>query len=88
MHCTFYCSGPKPSAHRHAADDIGTSNGPGKYLSDLVILFGSQGFALANSPVVEFAAPSNSPFQVLVGRDIICRGNLALSFDGHFSFSL
>src|SRR6266849_2384295 len=33
MHCTFYCSGPKPSAHRDAADDVGASDGPGKYLS-------------------------------------------------------
>jgi len=71
---------PMTSAHQTAPVNI--------YQVDLVILFGNQGFALANSPVVEFAAPSNSPFQVLVGRDIICRENLALSFDGHFSFSL
>jgi len=58
------------------------------YQVDLLILFGNQGFVLSNHQVVEFAAPPNSPFQVLIGRDIICRGTLSLSFDGHFAFSL
>jgi len=34
------------------------------------------------------AAAGGSPFQILVGRDIIGRGVLTLSFDGHFTFSL
>jgi hypothetical protein len=68
------------SAHQTAPVNI--------YQVDLAILFGNQGFVLSNWQVVEFAAPASSPFSVLVGRDVICRGNLALSFDGHFSFSL
>jgi len=38
--------------------------------------------------LMEFAAPTASPYQVLLGRDIICRGALSVSFDGHFTFSL
>jgi hypothetical protein len=71
---------PLTSAHQTAPVNV--------YQIDLVLLFGNQSFVLANSPVLEFAAPPNSPFQVLVGRDIICRGVLTLSFDGHFTFSL
>lgn len=71
---------PMTSAHQTAPVNV--------YQVDLVILFGNQGFVLSNSQVLEFAAPPNSPFQILVGRDIICRGTLAMSFDGHFTFSL
>ena len=71
---------PMTSAHHTAAVNV--------YQVDLLILFGNQGFVLSNHQVVEFAAPPNSPFQVLIGRDIICRGTLSLSFDGHFAFSL
>jgi len=71
---------PMASAHQTAPVYV--------YQVDLVILFGNQGFVLSNTQVLEFAAPPNSPFQVLVGRDVICRGILVLSFDGHFTFSL
>jgi predicted aspartyl protease len=71
---------PMTSAHHTAPVNV--------YQVDIVILFGNQGFVLSNHQVVEFAAPPSSPFQVLIGRDIICRGTLSLSFDGHFAFSL
>jgi Aspartyl protease len=32
---------------------------------------------------IEFIAPAGSAFDVLLGRDIICRGAFAMSFDGH-----
>ena len=65
LHLTPIGMRPMTSAHHTAPVNI--------YQVDVVILFGNQGFVLSNHPVVEFAAPPNSPFQVLIGRDIICR---------------
>jgi hypothetical protein len=59
-----------------------------QYFVDLALLFGASALFASNSQVVEFVSAPNSPFQILVGRDIICRGVLTLSFDGHFTFSL
>lgn len=58
------------------------------YLVDLVLPFGAAGFLMAGAQVMEFATAGGSPFQILVGRDIICRGALTISFDGHFTFSV
>jgi hypothetical protein len=59
-----------------------------QYLVDIALLFGPGALFVPNIQVGEFTAVPQSPFQILVGRDIICRGSLALSFDGHFTFSL
>lgn len=58
------------------------------YLVDLAISFGAASLGLTGIQVMEFTPPGGSPFQVLIGRDIICRGVLTVSFDGHFSFCL
>jgi len=58
------------------------------YLVDIVLPFGSVGYIVRDTQVVEFSPPQGSPFQILVGRDIICKGALTLSFDGHFTLSL
>lgn len=58
------------------------------YLVDLILPFGTAGLLLPGAQVLEFSPGGGSPFQLLVGRDIICRGVLTLSFDGHFTFSL
>lgn len=58
------------------------------YLVDLILPFGATGLVLDNRQVMEFAPPPNSPFQALLGRDVICGGVLTISFDGHFTFSL
>lgn len=58
------------------------------YLIDIIIPFGNTTFALSGIQVMEFAPPVGSTFQVIIGRDIICRGVLNLGFDGHFSFCL
>jgi hypothetical protein len=58
------------------------------YLVDLVLPFGAAGFILSGAQVVEFSPSGGSAFQILVGRDIICRGVLTMSFDGHFSFAM
>jgi predicted aspartyl protease len=58
------------------------------YLIDLFLPFGAAGFVIQGTQVMEFILEGNNPFQVLLGRDVICRGVLTLSFDGHFTFSL
>jgi hypothetical protein len=58
------------------------------YLVDLLLPFGAAGFVSPGTQVMEFLPEGNSPFQILVGRDIICRGVLTISFDGHFTFSV
>jgi len=58
------------------------------YLVDLFLPFGAAGFVVQGIQVMEFASGGTAPFQMLLGRDIICRGTLTLSFDGHFTFCL
>lgn len=58
------------------------------YLVDILLPFGPTGFLLQGTQVMEFSTDGNSPFQMLVGRDIICKGVLTLSFDGHLTFAI
>lgn len=58
------------------------------YLVDLILPFGAAGFVVSGAQVMEFVPLGGSPFQILVGRDLICRGTLTMSFDGHFTFCL
>jgi hypothetical protein len=58
------------------------------YLVDLFLPFGNSGLVVDNRQVLEFAPPASSPFQALLGRDVLCSGILTMSFDGHFTFSL
>lgn len=58
------------------------------YLVDLGILFGQQVLMQQGMQVLEFACPATSPYQLLLGRDVICRGAFAMSFDGHYTLSL
>ena len=53
----------------------------------LMLSFGSQSIVAPSLDVCEFD-PGSAPFQVLIGRDILCRGVLTMNFDGHFTFSL
>lgn len=58
------------------------------YLVDLLLRFGPEAHARPNVQVLEFSADGSSPFQMLLGRDVLCQGIFTLSFDGHFTFSL
>jgi len=58
------------------------------YLVDLAIPFGTNAILRQGTQVLEFAPPQRSPFQILLGRDVLCLGVFTLSFDGHYSFSL
>jgi Aspartyl protease len=37
---------------------------------------------------IEFVPQPGSPYDVLLGRDILCRGVFTMSFDGHATFSI
>ena len=52
-----------------------------------MLSFGAQSIAVANLDVCEFD-PGQAPFQVLIGRDIICQGVLTMDFAGRFTFSI
>lgn len=59
------------------------------YLVDLLLPFGSRSYILSGHTVIEFpAAAAGSPYQGLLGRDVIGQGALMLSFDDHFTFCL
>ena len=58
------------------------------YLADIFVPFGNLVYSIPGLQVMEFATPPGSPFQMLLGRDVICSGVLTLSFDGAFTFSL
>lgn len=58
------------------------------YLIDLVLSFDKSPLIRHGVLALEFAREQTAPYQVLLGRDILCGGHLTLSFDGHLVFSL
>ncbi len=63
------------------------SNQMNQYRIDLMLQFGKESLFLSNFLVIEHSASSDL-FDVLIGRDIICKGVLTMDFSGHFSFSI
>ncbi len=63
------------------------SNPVNAYHVDLMLSFGPQSIAVPSLHVCEFD-PGQAPFQVLIGRDIICQGVLTMDFAGRFTFSI
>jgi len=57
------------------------------YTADLGILF-SGIFWFPEIRLWEFTPPPDSPYQLLLGGDILYKGILTISLDGHFSFSI
>ena len=58
-----------------------------QYMIDLLLQFGQNSLLITDHTVTEFAAQS-SVYDMLIGRDIICRGVLTMDFSGRFSFSI
>jgi hypothetical protein len=58
------------------------------YLVDLILPLGSKGSVQSNLLVSQFVAHTKSPFQAIIGMDVISRGALTVTNDGHFSFFL
>ena len=76
-----------------SATDSGGTLSP-VYIVDLYIYFGPDSRTIFRGiQVTEFSGSnstkdSDSTFDILLGRDILCKGVFTLSFDGHFTFSL
>ena len=59
------------------------------YLIDLGVVFGGAiWWEFTNLQVLEFQPGGSSPYEMLIGRDVICQGALTISFDGHYTFSI
>ncbi len=58
-----------------------------QYRIDLILKFGSQSLGVQNFLAIEYSSTS-ALFDVLIGRDIVCKGVLTMDFGGHFSFSI
>jgi len=58
------------------------------YVADVVLPLGGFGSFHPRLLLLEFAAMPGSAFQILLGRDILCQGLLAMSPDGHFTFGI
>lgn len=59
------------------------------YLIDVGILIGGAIWReFTNLLVLEFQPSTGSPYEMLISRDVICQGALAVSFDGHYTFSI
>ena len=59
-----------------------------QFLIDLVITFGATRFVQRGLRVTQFEIDAGAPFQILLGRDVLCRGALTISHDGHYTFCL
>jgi len=57
------------------------------YIIDLFVPFGPISSIIPGIQVGEFIQ-AGTPYQILLGRDIICKGAFVISFDGHFTFCL
>ena len=58
-----------------------------QYMIDLLLQFGEQSLVISDHTVTEFTT-SSPVYEMLIGRDIICRGVFTMDFNGRFSFSI
>lgn len=58
------------------------------YDIDLVLNFVNHGVTIEKLSVIEIPVPEDNNFQMLLGMDVILRGHLSISFDGHFIFAI
>ena len=58
-----------------------------QYLVDLLLQFGTQHIGIPDHRAATFG--SGSPhYDVLIGRDILCKGVFTMDFAGRFTFSV
>lgn len=59
------------------------------YLIDVgSVIGGAIWWDFTNLLDLEFQPSAGSAYEMLIGRDVICQGALAVSFDGHYTFSI
>lgn len=69
---------------------VQTAAGPSEvdqFQADVILQMGTT-ITFGNFTITEFSCPDTSPFQALLGMDIIMNGCLTISFDGRFTFSV
>lgn len=69
---------------------IQTAAGPSEvnqYQADIILQMGST-ITFSNFIITEFSCPETSPFQALLGMDVVMSGCLTVSFDGRYTFSV
>lgn len=82
-----HASGLRPVGRTEVQGVTGTMD-VDTYVVDLVLRFGtSSAVAIENIEVCEFEH-GTAPFDVLIGRDILCQGVLTMDFAGRFTFSI
>jgi Aspartyl protease len=84
-------TGKAPVSHAHGATAVNT------YQFQVAFLFPQNisPSGIAQTQVMtllvngtEFTPPAGAAFDVLLGRDVLCRGVFTISFDGHGTFSI
>jgi predicted aspartyl protease len=75
---------PISKASIQAAGGVHSAN---VFLVDLTLIFGAESLVIPNTKVTDFSINDSSPFQALLGRDILSTGVFTMSFDGHFTLS-
>ena len=63
------------------------SDAVNQYLVDLLLQFGTQHIGIPDHRAASFKAGSPH-YDVLIGRDILCKGVLTMDFAGRFTFSV
>jgi predicted aspartyl protease len=58
------------------------------YLIHIGIVFGDLIVWRSNIQVLEFQLAAGSPYEMLLGRDLIYQGALTVSSDGHWTFAI
>jgi hypothetical protein len=58
------------------------------YVADVALILPIVNWWFPNLQVIDFTPQANSPYEMLLGRDILCKGSFHMSPDGHFTFSI
>jgi hypothetical protein len=58
------------------------------YVADVALILPVVNWWYPSLHVIDFSPQVSSPYQMLVGRDILCKGSFHMSSDGHFTLSV
>ena len=58
------------------------------YIANVALILPVLNWWFPNLMLIEFSPQTNSPYQMLLGRDILCKGSFHMSPDGHFTLAI
>ena len=58
-----------------------------QYIVDLLLPFNPP-IVLSSLQILEFVQAIQSPYQILLGRDVLCRGVFTMNFNGTYTFCI